>query len=194
MSFTFIYIIFLVIALIYQLLEESKSKRIDKQTGKIFYKWSYALMAVIHILLLVFSVCEYFILDRKVNWFISAVGLLLFIAGSLGRSWAINSLAECWSVHIEIFDSHKLVKSGAYKYMRHPNYLSVSLRGIGYTLIPNSYYSLLFCLVVYIPLIFWRMILEEKVLINKFGNQYLSYKAERWTVFPFKKLWRTKNI
>jgi len=144
------------------------------------------MMAGIHIVLLVFSVCEYFILDRKVNWIISAVGLVLFIAGSLGRAWAIKSLGEYWSAHIEILDNHKLVKSGAYKYMRHPNYLSVALRGIGYTLIPNSYYSFLFALVVYIPLIFWRMFLEEKELINRFGKQYLEYKAGTWAVFPSK--------
>jgi len=192
MNFPLIYIAFLVIALIYQFFEESKSRRVKKKVGKIFHKWSYSMMVGIHILLMVFSVSEYFILNRKINLSISAFGLILFVTGSLGRMWAIKSLTENWSVHIEILDDHQLVKSGAYKYMRHPNYLSVILRGIGYTLIPNSYYSLLFSLVVYIPLIFWRMFLEEKELIDKFGKQYLDYKAETWAVFPVKKRWKKR--
>jgi isoprenylcysteine carboxyl methyltransferase (ICMT) family protein YpbQ len=132
------------------------------------------------------SILEYFLLDRNINYFLSAIAVVVYISANFGRDWAIKSLAAYWSVHVEIKDDHKLIKRGPYKYLRHPNSLCIISESLAIPLIPNSYYSFLFSLFIYVPLLILRMYLEEKELIKRFGQEYLEYKREVWALLPFR--------
>jgi methyltransferase len=51
----------------------------------------------------------------------------LFLVGQALRYWAILSLGERWTTRVIVLPGAPLVKSGPYKYVRHPNYLAVAL-------------------------------------------------------------------
>jgi len=102
------------------------------------------------------------------------------------RNWAIKALGDCYSPHIKINTNHILKKNGPYKFVRHPIYTSIIFEFLGAIIIPNSYYSLLAALFIYIPLLMIRLYFEEKELIIKFGDQYLNYKKEVASLIPYK--------
>ena len=50
----------------------------------------------------------------------------IFAALQLGRLWVIASLGEYWTTRIISLPDAPLVRSGPYRYFRHPNYLLVA--------------------------------------------------------------------
>jgi protein-S-isoprenylcysteine O-methyltransferase Ste14 len=102
----------------------------------------------------------------------------------IGRNWAIRSLGEYWSIHLEIRKDHKLARKGPYKYIRHPAYLSMIFEVCGIPLIVNAYYIFLFSIVVYSPLLLLRVYYEEKEHFKIFGGKYLTYKKKIGAFFP----------
>jgi len=183
-TFTIFYVAFIIISTFTRFWRRSINR--PKKSGKIYYKTLYRILYLIYFILLIGSILEYFLLDREINYFLSAIAFVVYVTANLGRDWAIKFLGEYWSVHVEIREEHKLIKKGPYRYLRHPNSLCIVAEVLALPLIPNSYYSFLFSLFIYVPLLVLRMYLEEKELIKKFGQEYLEYKQEVWALLPFK--------
>lgn len=53
--------------------------------------------------------------------------LILFLALQPVRAWIISSLGECWTTRVIVVPGRPLVRSGPYRFLRHPNYVLVSL-------------------------------------------------------------------
>lgn len=188
MSFTIFYLIFVIAAWIYEYLAEASIKKKAKLPGKRVAKWSYTLMAGSYILLLIATPLEYFIVKRDINPIITSIGLIMYLLGLSIRRWAVWTLAEFFSLHIEIKEKHQLIKDGPYRYVRHPNYLATIMKGVGFLLIPNSFYMIFYAILIFIPIRIVRIYLEEKELIKEFGQEYLNYKKEVYALLPFKKI------
>lgn len=80
-------------------------------------------------------------------------------------------------------EKNELKAEGILKYIRHPIYAGIILITIGFFLfIPNlpSLISCL-CILVYLPV---GIFLEERKLINTFGQDYLNYKAKVPSIIP----------
>jgi len=58
---------------------------------------------------------------------------------------------------------------------------------LGVPLIPNSYYAFYLALLVYVPLLFLRICLEERVMAETLGEEYLRYKEEVSRFLPIRK-------
>lgn len=57
---------------------------------------------------------------------VSALWLAVFVALQLGRVWVIASLGRRWTTRILVIPGASLVRSGPYRFMRHPNYAVVA--------------------------------------------------------------------
>jgi len=180
------FIIFVLIAIIYEIKVESALKKIVG--GVVFYKRSYWIMAGVYILLFISTIGEYFLSHREPNLLLTGIGFIFYISGHLLRNWSIRTMKENWSLQIEIKKEQRIVKEGPYQWMRHPGYLAAILKGIGFALIPNSYYTIIYVMAVYIPLIVIRAQLEERILIKHFGSSYLDYRKEICGFLPLKRL------
>ncbi|HTK57829.1 MAG TPA: isoprenylcysteine carboxylmethyltransferase family protein [Sphingomicrobium sp.] len=51
--------------------------------------------------------------------------LLLFLLIEAGRVWVLRTLGNRWTTRIIVVPGEKLVESGPYRFVRHPNYLVV---------------------------------------------------------------------
>lgn len=78
----------------------------------------------------------------------------------------------------------ELVKSGVYKYIRHPLYCSLLLLGTGIMFKYPGRYQIIFGVVNAIAIYFTARI-EEKEMIARFGDQYREYMKSTRMFIPF---------
>ena len=76
-----------------------------------------------------------------------------------------------------------LVKSGLYGYIRHPLYLSVFLFGIGVMFKDPQQVQLILGGIILVAIYFTAR-LEEKEMIDKFGDEYRKYMKETKMFIP----------
>jgi len=109
---------------------------------------------------------------------ISVIGLLLVIAGQYMRSAGMFTCKSNFSHHIEVEkrSDHVLVKTGIYKYLRHPSYTGFFYWGIGTQLLLMNPLSFIGYAVVLFRFFKSRIEYEEKLLVDFFGNEYVEYR------------------
>lgn len=133
---------------------------------------------------LIIPLLEYIYIKRY-NLFLTTLGSILIIWGTIIRGIAIKKLGKFFSRDVEISENQKIVKIGIYKYIRHPAYAGNILQIIGFPLILNSYYSLFLSLIT-TSIFLWRIKVEEEFLIDKLP-EYKKYMKETKKLIP--KLW-----
>lgn len=67
---------------------------------------------------------------------------------------------------------------GPYRYTRNPSYLGVFIMIIGFGLILNSTFSIIFGIIAYLIIRLFLLKKEEKLLGDKYGQVYLDYKKK----------------
>ena len=79
----------------------------------------------------------------------------------------------------------KLVKTGPYRYIRHPMNLTCPFIILGVAVYLNSFTAVFF-LTPASALIFWyhALVIQEKGLIKQFGKEYKRYKENTPAFFP----------
>jgi len=87
----------------------------------------------------------------------------LFVAAQLLRYSAIRALGEYWNVRVWVVPGMHPVRSGPYRFLRHPMYLSYVLADIGYNLQEWNSVTLLLVLIGWASLVY-RIHAEERVL------------------------------
>jgi protein-S-isoprenylcysteine O-methyltransferase Ste14 len=86
---------------------------------------------------------------------------------------------------VESFENTSvLVKSGLYRYIRHPLYFSVFLFGTGVMFKDPLQVQLILGVVLLVAVYFTARI-EEKEMIAKFGDEYRKYMEETKMFIPF---------
>jgi protein-S-isoprenylcysteine O-methyltransferase Ste14 len=75
-----------------------------------------------------------------------------------------------------------VVTEGPFRYTRNPIYLALALLSAGIAFIANTFWVLLLLPFALLLINFGVIEREERYLENKFGKQYLDYKARvrRW--------------
>ena len=117
-------------------------------------------------------------LDRRFGW--STVPLYVVVAGdalvAIGFYFIFLVYREntYTSATIEVAANQKVIESGPYALVRHPMYASALLYLLGTPLALGSFWGLL-PFVAVIPLLIWRLIDEEKMLIRELEG-YRQYR------------------
>jgi isoprenylcysteine carboxyl methyltransferase (ICMT) family protein YpbQ len=172
---------------IQRLLETFAKRPVVK--GNRLMRWSFPMMTAIHSGVFVGSAVEYFLVKRPINYTLSAIGLVLYIFSLVLRNVAIRTLGRYFSLHIEIRQKHELIQEGVYHYVRHPIYSAVVLELISVPLVANAYVTLAVALLVYMPMLAWRLRREEEAMVEKFGGQYQQYQERTGALWPRWSAW-----
>jgi len=163
-----LYLLFLIAATIERVTNTFFQKKVEKKS-RVYFKWSFPLLLFAYLFIVGCSVSEYFLNNNLINIRISGVGLLSYFLGVFLRREAIKALDEDWSVHIEIKQNHRFVKTGVYQRINHPYYLAVLFELVGISLYANSYLASLLVVFLQLPLLIFRAKLEENVLLKHFS-------------------------
>jgi len=67
-----------------------------------------------------------------------AVGAGVFVAAKLLKWWAILALGPSWTFRVVVVPGMRLVTSGPYRFMRHPNYVAVACEFLGVAMMTGA--------------------------------------------------------
>lgn len=102
------------------------------------------------------------------------------------RRRAIAALGRFWSLHVEIRDNHEFIRSGPFRWVRHPTYLSMILELAAGAFLLKACYTLAAVSLLFVPTLVVRVRCEESALIDKFGDAYREYQRRTPALFPYK--------
>jgi protein-S-isoprenylcysteine O-methyltransferase Ste14 len=91
--------------------------------------------------------------------------------------FALSGVKEVTLKVAETHRTEKVITTGVYSLVRHPQYLGALLAHLALSILFSALYSLLFTplLIIYLFLIAWK---EEKELVKEFGIEYDEYKSK----------------
>ena len=133
--------------------------------------------------------------------FIQYVGFILFLiispmwAGGLFwqiievmgfalAAWAIITMRQSkFNIAPQPLKKAKLVKSGPYKWIRHPMYASLIIAVTPLIITHWDLYRFLFLLFLYVNLLL-KLLFEESLLLGYF-DEYPDYKNTTWRLIPY---------
>jgi protein-S-isoprenylcysteine O-methyltransferase Ste14 len=125
----------------------------------------------------------------QANW-VAWCGVALTWMGTAIAIWARYFLGEYWSARVTLKQGHQLIRSGPYRWVRHPIYAGMLLGCVGAALVVGEWRG-----VVAVVLIFAahsrKALREESLLTKEFGEEYLSYRRRTGFLLP---RWRSSGI
>lgn len=114
---------------------------------------------------------------------LATVGFVLVVLGLAFSAWARDVLGRNWSGRVIIQNSHQLITSGPYAYVRHPLYTGIIVGIAGTVLIVGDLGSLIgFFFALAFTLL--KANREERLLEAEFGPAYAAYRQRTGTLLP----------
>ena len=128
-----------------------------------------------------------FIQLQKAIWtlgLLNGVGLAVFVGGTVLRQVGKRTLGRSYSYGLRTLKDQKLIQHGVYRHVRHPITLAAIIYTPAIPLVLSSLYGFLVMLGI-VPLFLYRIGIEEKMLIEKFGPEYIQYMKRTKRLIPF---------
>jgi methyltransferase len=147
-----------------ELLIAKKNETWMKRQGAIeFGTIHYRFMVLIHMLFLICFVLEVLVFKHGLSpiWPVLLTG---FVLTQVLRIWVIGSLGRYWNTKIIVLPNAAVVRKGPYRYIKHPNYLVVSIEIVVIPLLYNAYYTALLFTVLNLIMLAVRIPKEEQAL------------------------------
>jgi protein-S-isoprenylcysteine O-methyltransferase Ste14 len=112
------------------------------------------------------------------------LGLACLLGGTLLRHAAIRALGDDFITEVSVSSSHRLVRRGIFRYLRHPSETGLLLAMFGVAVLLSSGIGLLYWLLILLPLALCRLRLEEAALRAVYGQAYAEYAARVGRLLP----------
>lgn len=112
------------------------------------------------------------------------IGAAMVAAGIAFAVWARAHLGKNWSGTVTVKSDHELIRSGPYRFVRHPIYSGMLLAVMGSAIARGEWRGLLGVLILLVAL--WRKLRhEERWMGESFGQEYAKYRSEVYALIPF---------
>jgi protein-S-isoprenylcysteine O-methyltransferase Ste14 len=127
-----------------------------------------------------------FLNDRLFTWasWQFWVGAGTTAAGLGFTVWARTTLGRNWSGIVTLKEGHELITSGPYALVRHPIYTGLLVAFLGSAMAHGEWRAALALAIAWAAL--WRKLkLEERWMLERFGDQYVAYQRRVPALIPF---------
>jgi protein-S-isoprenylcysteine O-methyltransferase Ste14 len=111
------------------------------------------------------------------------LGAAMTLAGLLFALWARLYLGENWSGLVMVKQKHELIRSGPYRFVRHPIYSGILLALLGTGICRRNVWGFLGVALVWFGFSL-KARLEERFMIETFGAQYDDYRRSTGALLP----------
>ena len=112
-------------------------------------------------------------------------GLIIYVGGMCIALGSRVQLGRQGSGRLKIQEEHELITRGIYKYLRHPMYLGGIVGVIGFCLVFHGFIMMFITITLYFLTFRSRMLYEEKILQEQFGEKYTEYMKQTKRIIPF---------
>lgn len=160
----FIFISVMIIQRLLELVIARRNEKWMKEQGAVeFGIKHYQFIVLMHSLFFVVLIFEKISFSRELSppWLLFAA---VFVFAQLIRVWAISSLGRYWNTKIIVLPNVEVVKRGPYLFIKHPNYLVVSIELLVVPLLFGAYVTACLFTILNILMLSIRIPAEEKAL------------------------------
>ncbi len=112
-------------------------------------------------------------------------GITLSSIGLVVRWTAVLTLGRFFTTSVAVREGHRIVKTGLYRWLRHPSYTGLYLICIGAGIGFGNWMSLGLCAAVPLGALVYRTIVEERALRSSLGAEYVEYSAQTYRFIPW---------
>ena len=112
------------------------------------------------------------------------VALAMLIAGLVLRWSAVLSLGRAFSSNVAIRASQTVMKTGLYRWMRHPSYSGLILVFLAAGVHTRNWIAFLMITVPTTAMLLYRIHVEEIALREHFGVEYIEYSERTKRLMP----------
>ncbi|CAA7602232.1 phosphatidylethanolamine N-methyltransferase [Acididesulfobacillus acetoxydans] len=110
------------------------------------------------------------------------LGTILLLVSTVFTLWSRWTLGKMWATNAQVKAEHRLVTGGPYRITRHPIYTGILGMILGSAFSLGEAFAVIFVLVLIF--FFNRMRLEEKLMVETFGDEYLAYRKRVPKLIP----------
>lgn len=113
------------------------------------------------------------------------LALPVFIAGISLRGLAVYHLGHHFSARVRLQERHTLIRSGVYRWLRHPSYTGLLLALTGAGLAMGDWLAVAALLLPSMAAVLYRIHIEETALAEHFPQDYPDYCASTKRLLPW---------
>lgn len=188
MAIFYLFFLLIVIQRLCELVIAKRNERWMKSRGAIeFGQAHYHLIVFVHAMFFV----VYFLEVTAWQTGLSALWPILlsfFIVTQIVRIWALTSLGHHWNTKIIVLPQGTLVKKGPYRFLKHPNYLVVTIEFIVVPMLFEAYFTAFLFTVLNGIILSIRITAEEKALHELTEYQLSPLTKQRLNLKNVKKV------
>lgn len=143
------------------------------------------------VVLVIFSILLYIFWPSLMRWgnvnlnvALRFFGVIAGISSNLLIFWVVVTLGKNISAALKVRDNQRLVTNGPYQYVRHPLYVAGIPLFLSIFLISSNWFLGLIGVSFQLFIILVRTPIEEKMLLQYFGDEYQYYMNNTGAYFP----------
>ncbi|WP_048825203.1 isoprenylcysteine carboxyl methyltransferase family protein [Bacillus sp. B-jedd] len=166
-------ITFVILQRLIELMIARRNEDRMKREGAIeFGSGHYPWMVLMHIGFFLSLFLEVLVLKKNVSPFWPFL-VSLFLVAQAGRIWALASLGKYWNTKIIVLPGAEPVRKGPYRFLKHPNYVIVTLELLVIPLLFNAYITAAVFAILNAIMLSIRIPAEESALkkLTEYENQ-----------------------
>ncbi len=122
--------------------------------------------------------------ELKLPVFLRLAGLLIGVLSLCLFVSIYNALGKQFSTSLCIGEGHELIQHGPYRTVRHPMYSAYQMLWLAFFLLSSNWFVGLTGMLGLIYLMLMRTPREERMMEQKFGEQYRQYMANTGRYLP----------
>ncbi len=114
-----------------------------------------------------------------------AAGTALMFLGSLLRRYCFRTLGQYFTGDVRAAPGQPVIRTGPYRLIRHLSYTAGTMMFTGIGLALGSWFSFVLLTIGAIATYWYRVVIEERVLVETIGEPYRSYMKESKRFVPY---------
>jgi protein-S-isoprenylcysteine O-methyltransferase Ste14 len=119
------------------------------------------------------------------HWYWAVAGAGFYLIGQFIRVMAIRTLGRFFTISVRLHEEHKVIQEGPYRYIRHPAYTGLYIINLGFVTLFGSVFAFGVFFLFGLPGLLYRIKVEEQMLTEQFGEEYLEYMRKTKRLVPF---------
>ena len=157
-------------------------RRLRREGAEEIAPWVFGLMVPVYSLVFAGAVVESARLERRPPAALTIAMVGLFCAAKGLKLWAILHLRSAWTMRVFVPRSLRVVVSGPYRFLRHPNYVAVMGEIVALPIAGGAYLTAFLGAVLFALILAVRIRSEEAALMSR--PEYASLMAGRRRFLP----------